>query len=103
MNNGIEIAPPKDNIVVSAIHPGKVVYADYFQGYGNLLIIDHGMNYYSLYGHCDEFMVRKGDFVREEQPIAVAGDLGSLKGVSLYLEIRYKARPLDPLQWLKRR
>lgn len=103
MNNGIEIAPPKDDTIVHAIHPGKVVYADYFQGYGNLLIIDHGMNYYSLYGHCDEFMVRKGDFVREEQPIAVAGDLGSLKGVSLYLEIRYKARPLDPLQWLKRR
>jgi murein DD-endopeptidase MepM/ murein hydrolase activator NlpD len=103
INNGIEIAPPKDNTVVLCIHPGKVVYADYFQGYGNLLIIDHGMNYYSLYGHCDEFMVHKGDFVREEQPIAVAGDLGSLKGVSLYLEIRYKSRPLDPLQWLKRR
>jgi septal ring factor EnvC (AmiA/AmiB activator) len=103
MNNGIEIEPPKDSAVVRSIHPGKVVYADYFQGYGNLLIIDHGMNYYSLYGHCDEFMVKKGDFVREEQPIAVAGDLGSLKGVCLYLEIRYKAKPLDPLQWLKRR
>jgi septal ring factor EnvC (AmiA/AmiB activator) len=103
MNNGIEIAPPNDNTVIRSIHPGKVVYADYFQGYGNLLIIDHGMNYYSLYGHCDEFMVSKGDLVREEQPIAVAGDLGSLKGVCLYLEIRYKAKPLDPLQWLKRR
>ena len=103
MNNGIEIAPPKDNTIVRSIHPGKVVYADYFQGYGNLLIIDHGMNYYSLYGHCDEFMVSKGDLVRAEQPIAIAGDLGSLKGLSLYLEIRYKARPLDPLQWLKRR
>ena len=103
MNNGIEIAPPKDNTIVRAIHPGKVVYADYFQGYGNLIIIDHGMNYYSLYGHCDEFLVNKGDFVREEQPIAVAGDLGSLKGVSLYFEIRYKSKPLDPLQWLKRR
>lgn len=103
MNNGIEIAPPKDDTVVHAIHPGKVVYADYFQGYGNLLIIDHGMNYYSLYGHCDEFLVSKGDFIREEQPIAVAGDLGSLKGVCLYLEIRYRAKPLDPLQWLKRR
>jgi septal ring factor EnvC (AmiA/AmiB activator) len=103
MNNGIEIAPPKDNTVVLAIHPGKVVYADYFQGYGNLLIIDHGMNYYSLYGHCDEFLVRKGDFVRAEQPIAMAGDIGSLKGVTLYLEIRYKSKPLDPLQWLKRR
>ncbi len=103
MNNGIEIAPPKDDIIIHAIHPGKVVYADYFQGYGNLLIIDHGMNYYSLYGHCDEFFVNKGDFVRAEQPIAMAGDLGSLKGVNLYLEVRYKSRPLDPLQWLKRR
>jgi septal ring factor EnvC (AmiA/AmiB activator) len=103
MNNGIEIAPPKDDMIVHSIHPGKVVYADYFQGYGNLLIVDHGMNYYSLYGHCDEFLVKKGDFVREEQPIALAGDLGSLKGVSLYLEIRYKSKPLDPLQWLKRR
>jgi len=103
MNNGIEIAPPKDDLIVHSIHPGKVVYADYFQGYGNLLIVDHGMNYYSLYGHCDEFLVSKGDFVREEQAIALAGDLGSLKGVSLYLEIRYKSKPLDPLQWLKRR
>ncbi len=103
MNNGIEIAPPKEDTVIRSIHPGKVVYADYFQGYGNLLIIDHGMSYYSLYGHCDDFIVRKGDLVREEQPIALAGDLGSLKGVSLYLEIRYKSRPLDPLQWLKRR
>jgi septal ring factor EnvC (AmiA/AmiB activator) len=103
MNNGIEIAPPKDDIVIHAIHPGKVVFADYFQGYGNLLIVDHGMNYYSLYGHCDEFFVTKGDFVRAEQPIALAGDIGSLKGVTLYLEIRYKSRPLDPLQWLKRR
>ena len=103
MNNGIEISPNKDNAVIQAIHPGKVVYADYFQGYGNLLIVDHGMNYYSLYGHCSEFMVTKGDFVRDGQPIAEVGDSGSLKGISLYLEIRYKTKPLDPLQWLKRR
>jgi len=102
MNNGIEISPRQDSII-RAIHPGKVVYADYFQGYGNLLIIDHGMNYYSLYGHCADFMVNKGDFVREEQAIAEVGDSGSLKGLSLYLEIRYKTKPLDPLQWLKRR
>jgi septal ring factor EnvC (AmiA/AmiB activator) len=103
LNNGIEIAPPKDSALVQAIHPGKVVWADYFQGYGNLLIIDHGMNYYSLYGHCAEFLVSKGDFIREEQPIAVAGDSGSLKGLCLYLEIRYKTKPLNPLQWLKKR
>jgi murein hydrolase activator len=103
MNNGIEIFPNKDKTIIQAIHPGKVVYADYFQGYGNLLIVDHGMNYYSLYGHCAEFMVTKGDFVRDGQPIAEVGDSGSLKGISLYLEIRYKTKPLDPLLWLKRR
>jgi septal ring factor EnvC (AmiA/AmiB activator) len=104
MNNGIEISPKQDDLIVRAIHAGKVVYADYFQGYGNLLIIDHGMNYYSLYGHCADFKVNKGDFVREDQPIAEVGDSGSLReGLSLYLEIRYKAKPLDPLQWLKRR
>lgn len=103
MNNGIEISPGQDDTSIRSIHSGKVVYADYFQGYGNLLIIDHGMNYYSLYGHCADFKVNKGDFVREDQPIAVVGDSGSLKGLSLYLEIRYKTKPLDPLQWLKRR
>lgn len=103
MNNGIEISPRQDDTSIRSIHSGKVVYADYFQGYGNLLIIDHGMNYYSLYGHCADFKVNKGDFVREDQPIAVVGDSGSLKGLSLYLEIRYKTKPLDPLQWLKRR
>lgn len=104
MNNGIEISPSKENLIVSSIHPGKVVYADDFQGYGNLLIIDHGMNYYSLYGHCAEFLVNKGDFVREEQPVAMAGDSGSLQGgLTLYLEIRYRTKPLDPLQWLRRR
>jgi septal ring factor EnvC (AmiA/AmiB activator) len=103
MNNGIEIAPSDKKAAIKALHAGKVVYADDFQGYGNLIIIDHGMNYYTLYGHCAEFLVAKGDFVREEQPIASVGDSGSLKGQCLYLEIRYRAKPLDPLQWLRRR
>lgn len=103
MNNGIEISPLKNSSVVTAVHPGKVVFADYFQGYGNLLIIDHGLNYYSLYGHCAEFLINKGDLVREGQAIALVGDSGSLKGVCLYFEIRFKTKPLDPLQWLKKR
>ncbi len=103
MNNGIEIAPAGEPAVVRAVHAGKVVFCDSFQGYGNLVIIDHGMNYYTLYGHCADFLVAKGDFVREEQPVASAGDTGSLKGRCLYLEIRYRTKPLDPLQWLKKR
>ena len=103
MNNGIEIAPRDERAEVRAVHAGKVVFADSFQGYGNLVIIDHGMNYYTLYGHCAEFLVTQGQFVREEEPIASVGDTGSLKGRSLYLEIRYRTRPLDPLQWLRKR
>jgi septal ring factor EnvC (AmiA/AmiB activator) len=102
-NNGIEISPQKDT-VVRAIHPGRVAYTDYFEGYGYLVIIDHGMNYISLYGHLSsEFLVKKGDFVKEEQPIARVGEFGSLKEKTLYFEIRKKTVPVNPLQWLKRR
>ena len=103
MNKGVEISPAKDKSLILAVHTGKVVYADYFQGYGNLLIVDHGMTYYSLYGHCAEFLAAAGDMVRAGQPLAVVGDSGSLKGECLYFEIRYKTKALDPLQWLKRR
>lgn len=102
MNNGVEISPQK-SVVVKCIHPGTVAYTDYFQGYGNLIIIDHGMSYYTLYGHCSDFFVKKGDPVQVDQSIAIVGDYSSLKGTTLYFEIRYKTKPLNPLQWLKRR
>jgi septal ring factor EnvC (AmiA/AmiB activator) len=102
MNNGVEISPRK-NMVVKCIHPGTVAYTDHFQGYGNLIIVDHGMSYYTLYGHCSDFLVKKGDPVQPDQSIAVVGDYSSLKGTTLYFEIRYKTKPLNPLQWLKRR
>ncbi len=101
MNNGIEISPRKNYVIVRAIHPGKVVYSDYFQGYGNLIIVDHGMSYYSLYGHCSDILAKKGDLVKAEHPIALVGDIGSLEGDSVYFEIRFKTKPLNPLQWLK--
>ena len=98
-----EISPAPGKSLVLAIHGGKVVYADYFQGYGNLLIVDHGMTYYTLYGHCAEFLAAVGEMVRAGQPLAVVGDSGSLKGECLYFEVRYKTKALDPLQWLRRR
>jgi septal ring factor EnvC (AmiA/AmiB activator) len=103
MNQGVEISPGPGKSLILAVHPGKVVYADYFQGYGNLLIVDHGMTYYTLYGHCAEFLAAVGDMVQAGQPLAVVGDTGSLKGECLYFEIRYKTKALDPLQWLSRR
>jgi septal ring factor EnvC (AmiA/AmiB activator) len=102
-NNGIEISPQKDT-VVRAVHAGRVAYSDYFEGYGYLVIIDHGLTYISLYGHLSsEFLVKKGDIVKEGQPIATVGEFGSLKEETLYFEIREKTDPVNPLQWLKRR
>jgi len=102
-NQGIEIAAD-ENALVKAIHPGKVVYADFFEGfYGNLIIIDHGLSYYSMYGHCSALVVQKGDIVEAGQTIAITGDTGSLKGTALYFQINQKTDPEDPLQWLKRR
>lgn len=101
-NNGIEIEPRPDETAVTAVHTGRVVYADGFEGYGNLLILDHGMSYYTLYGHCAEFLVDQGDVVKAGRPIALVGDTGSLKGTCLYFEVRFKTRALDPLLWLQR-
>ena len=103
MNNGIEVSPGEKGIIVKSVHPGKVVYSNYFKGYGNLIIIDHGMTYYSLYGHCADFLVKKGEFVKSQHPVAFVGDFGSLEGITLYFELRFKTKPLDPLQWLRRR
>jgi len=105
-NNGIEITP-EENITVKAVHRGIVAFSDYFPGYGNLIIIDHGLTYYSLYGHCSELLVEKGDPVKEEQPIAMVGDISSFQGTTLYFEIRHKTgeqvKAVDPLQWLRKR
>ena len=103
LNKGIEISPYKPHSLVRSIYYGRVVFADYFKGYGNLIIIDHGLKYYSLYGYCADFLVDKGNFVKENQPIAIVGDTGSLKGECLYFELRYRTKPLNPLKWLRKR
>jgi septal ring factor EnvC (AmiA/AmiB activator) len=100
MNNGIEIAP-SDDVVVKAIHLARVAFSEYFKGYGNLIILDHGFKCHSLYAHCSELLVKKGDVVQTGQPIAMVGDIGSLKGRSLYFEIRIRTEATNPLQWLK--
>jgi len=102
-NNGIEIAPATPDLTIRAVHGGKVVYADFFPSYGNLLILDHGGSYHTLYGHCAEFLVKTGDVIAAGTPVALAGDTASLVGVSLYFEIRHQTKPVDPLLWLRRK
>ncbi|MEI6125044.1 MAG: peptidoglycan DD-metalloendopeptidase family protein [Pseudomonadota bacterium] len=97
---GIEIECPMGTAILS-IYDGKVVYADWFKGYGYTMIIDHGENYYSLVAHASKLLKNVGDFVAEGETIALVGDTNSIKGACLYFEIRYHGKPQDPLTWLK--
>jgi septal ring factor EnvC (AmiA/AmiB activator) len=101
INNGIKIQPG-DSDQVRAIYPGEVVFADYYKGYGNLIIIQHAKNLYTLYGHCEKMFKQKGDNVNEGEVISLAGDSGSTSGKSLYFEIRTQLKPQDPLNWLRK-
>ncbi len=101
INNGIKIQPGRSD-QVKAIYPGEVVFAEYYKGYGNLIIIQHAKNLYTLYGHCEKMYKQKGDNVNEGEVISLAGDSGSTYGKSLYFEIRTQLKPQDPLKWLRR-
>lgn len=102
IDNGIEIKPTSSDRI-NAVYDGEVIFADYFKGYGNLVIVQHARNFHSLYGHCEEIFKKKGDRVSEGEHIASAGDTGSTYGKSLYLEIRKDLKPENPLQWLRKR
>ncbi len=86
---------------VRSVGVGTVVYAGWLKGYGNLVIIDHGANYHSLYAHLANAQVDVGAAVGERQTIGQVGDTGSLKGAFLYFEIRKAGQAVDPLPWLK--
>jgi septal ring factor EnvC (AmiA/AmiB activator) len=100
-NNGIEIRPTGSDKVLG-VHNGDVVFAEYFKGYGNLMIVQHSKNLMTLYGHCEKFLKKKGDKVMKGEVIAVAGSSGSVEGKSLYFEIRNQLQAQDPLKWLRK-
>ncbi len=88
---------------IRAVYAGTVLYRGWLKGYGNLIILDHGTGYYTLYAHASELLVAEGDRVKAGQGIARVGETGSLEGPRLYFEVRYQGRPEDPEQWLRRR
>jgi septal ring factor EnvC (AmiA/AmiB activator) len=100
--NGVDIEAP-GGTDVAAVYAGHVVYTGWFKGYGNLIILDHGHEYYTLYAHVAEILVKEGDDVRQAQRIGTVGDTGSLAGPRLYFEVRYQGKPQDPEQWLRQR
>jgi septal ring factor EnvC (AmiA/AmiB activator) len=97
--NGIEIRAPI-GAEIRAILSGKVLYADWFKGFGNIVIIDHGDHTFTVSGYCSELLKKAGDAVSQGEAIALVGSTGSLKGPCLYFEIRYHGKPQNPMEWL---
>jgi septal ring factor EnvC (AmiA/AmiB activator) len=99
--NGINIQADRGE-PVHAVSSGTVVYASWFKGYGNMLIIDHGGSYHSVYAHAEALFKSKGDTVDAHEVIATVGNSGSMAGDRLYFEIRHYGKAIDPLKWIKR-
>jgi septal ring factor EnvC (AmiA/AmiB activator) len=100
ISNGISIAAPV-GADVRSIYPGTVVFAEYFKGYGNMIIVDHGDGFFSLYAHNSKLHKRVGSNVAKNELLASVGDVDSTRGPMLYLEIRYQGKPIDPGPWVR--
>jgi septal ring factor EnvC (AmiA/AmiB activator) len=99
--SGIDIKVQRGEPVRS-VFKGEVMFSDWLKGYGNLIIINHGDNYYTLYAHVEEMFKKKGDTVGTGEVIATAGDTGSIKGICLHFEVRHHGKPVNPMTWLKK-
>jgi septal ring factor EnvC (AmiA/AmiB activator) len=100
--NGVDIEAGEGRDV-AAVFGGHVVYTGWFKGYGNLIILDHESEYYTLYAHVADILVKEGDDVKQGQRIGTVGDTGSLEGPRLYFEVRFEGKPQNPEQWLRKR
>lgn len=99
--NGVDIAAERGE-PVRAVHAGTVLYASWFKAYGNIVVIDHGDHYYSVYAHLEDVFKSVDNRVEAGDVIATVGDSGAMGATGLYFEIRHYDRPLDPLEWLQR-
>lgn len=87
---------------VKALESGLVVFADWLRGFGNLIIIDHGDGYMSLYGSNEALLKQEGETVARGDQIAKVGNSGGNAETGLYFEVRYHSRAIDPLQWVSK-
>ena len=100
VHNGIDIKA-RSGTPVRSIFNGKILYTGELEGYGNMVIIGHGKDYHSLYGHLDSIKVKPNQIVKAGDVIGRSGDTGSLVGETLYLEMRKKGKPIEPVRWFK--
>jgi septal ring factor EnvC (AmiA/AmiB activator) len=97
---GVLISAPIGR-TVQAIHNGKVLFADWLNGYGLVTVIDHGDGYMSLYGHNQALLKDVGDSVETGEPIALVGQSGGQQASGLYFEIRHRGKAVNPKTWCK--
>ncbi len=87
---------------VHAVADGQVVYADWLRGFGNLLIVDHGGGYMSLYGNNESLLKGVGDAAQSGETVASVGSTGGALQSGVYFELRHEGKPFDPMQWVGR-
>jgi murein hydrolase activator len=88
---------------VRAVAGGRVVFAEWLRGFGNLLIIDHGDAYLTIYGNNEALLRQVGDLVRTGEVVATTGNSGGSQNSGIYFELRHEGRPFDPLRWVSLR
>ncbi|MBT8341712.1 MAG: peptidoglycan DD-metalloendopeptidase family protein, partial [Desulfatitalea sp.] len=99
--SGINISAERGE-PIRAVSDGYTIFANWFKGFGNMMIIDHGDHYYTVYAHLEEVFKVKGDRVESGEVIATLGDSGSLTGPALHFEVRHHGKPVDPLEWINK-
>jgi septal ring factor EnvC (AmiA/AmiB activator) len=100
--SGIDIQAKKGD-PVRAARGGEVVYASWFKGFGNMMILDHGGHCHTVYAHADKLLKSEGDQVKNGEVIATVGATGSLVGPVLHFEVRHHGKPIDPVKWLSKK
>jgi septal ring factor EnvC (AmiA/AmiB activator) len=96
---GIELQAASDTKII-AVSGGDVIYAGYLRGYGNTVIIHHGLQYYTVTSRMEKILVKQGQKVKINDTIGITGDTMTLFDEGLYFEIRHGKESLDPLLWL---
>ncbi len=99
--SGIDIRTD-DGAAVRAVAAGRVVYAGTLRGYGRIIIIDHGQQYYSLVSRLAEILKKEGDTVEAGETIGTMSEQEGIFGEGLHFEIRHGTEPLDPMKWIKK-
>jgi septal ring factor EnvC (AmiA/AmiB activator) len=100
-SSGLLIGAPT-GATVKAVANGKVVFADWMNGYGLILIIDHGNGYMSLYAHNEALLRDAGDDVKRGDAVASVGSSGGAGPPALYFELRRNGDPINPNTWLQK-